>query len=190
MTTLAIKIPRINHAQFWEICQVNHDLRLELTATGEVIAMSPTHSWTGKQNSGLIAQLWNWNESTELGFVFDSSTGFTLSNGAIRSPDAAWIISDRWNRLTEEQQRHAFSPIAPDFAVELRSSSDDLETLHAKMQEYRENGVKLGWLIDPQQRQVEIYRIDQPVEILQAPSTLSGEEVLPGFSLNLIKVWG
>lgn len=190
MTTLAIKIPRINHAQFWEICQVNQDLRLELTATGEVIAMSPTHSWTGKQNSGLTAQLWNWNESTELGFVFDSSTGFTLSNGAVRSPDAAWVISDRWNSLTEEQQRHEFSPIAPDFVVELRSSSNDLEILHAKMQEYMENGVKLGWLIDPQQRRVEIYRIGQPVEILQALSTLSGEEVLPGFSLNLVKVWG
>ncbi|MBE9100396.1 Uma2 family endonuclease [Vacuolonema iberomarrocanum] len=190
MTTLAIKIPRINHAQFWEICQVNQDLRLELTATGEVIARLPTHSWTGKQNSGLTAQLWNWNERTELGVVFDSSTGFTLSNGAVRSPDAAWISGDRWNRLTEEQQRHEFSPIAPDFVVKLRSNSDDLETLRAKMQEYIENGVKLGWLIAPQQRQVEIYRIGQPAEILQAPIALSGEAVLPGFSLNLVKIWG
>lgn len=190
MATLAIKIPRITHAQFWEICQVNQDLRLELTATGEVIAMSPTHSWAGQQNSGLTAQLWNWNESTELGLVFDSSTGFTLPNGAVRSPDAAWIISDRWNSLTEEQQRHEFSPIAPDFVVELRSSSDDLETLQAKMREYMENGVTLGWLVDPQQRRAEIYRIGQAVEILQAPTVLLGEEVLPGFSLSLSKVWG
>ena len=113
MTTLAIKIPGISHAQFWGICQVNQDLHPELTVTGEVIARPPTHSWTGKQNSGLTAQLWNWNESTELGVVFDSSTGFTLSNGAVRSPEVAWISGDRWNRLTEEQQRHKFSPITP-----------------------------------------------------------------------------
>lgn len=189
MTTLAIKIPSITHEKFWEICQANQDLRLELTAAGEVIAMSPTHSWTGQQNSGLTAQLWNWNESTELGIVFDSSTGFTLPNGAVRSPDAAWIKKERWNSLTEEQQRYEFSPIAPDFVVELRSSSDDLETLQAKMQEYMSNGVQLGWLIDPKQRQVEIYRVGKPTEILQAPSLISAEDLLPGFELKLNKVW-
>lgn len=190
MTTLAIKIPSITRDQFWEICQANRDLRLELTAAGEVIAMSPTHTWTGQQNSGLTAQLWNWNDSTELGIVFDSSTGFTLPNGAVRSPDAAWIIKERWNSLTAEQQRYEFSPIAPDFVVELRSSSDDLATLQAKMQEYMNNGVKLGWLIDPQQKRVEIYRTGQPTEILQALNLLSGENLLPGFELKLNKVWG
>ena len=190
MATLAIKIPQITHEKFWEICQANKDLRLELTAAGEVIAMSPTHSWTGKQNSGLTSQLWNWNESTELGVVFDSSTGFTLPNGAVRSPDAAWIVNKRWNSLTYEQQRYEFSPIAPDFVVELRSSSDDLETIQAKMQEYIDNEVQLGWLIDPQRMRVEIYRIGQPIEFLESPTLLSGEDLLPGFELKLNKVWG
>jgi Uma2 family endonuclease len=189
MATLALKIPRITREKFWEICQANQDLRLELTATGEVIAMSPTHSWTGRQNSGLIAQLWNWNDRTELGVVFDSSTGFTLPNGAIRSPDAAWIRNERWNSLSEEQQRYEFSPIAPDFVVELRSSSDVLETLQTKMQEYMDNGVQLGWLINPQQQQVEVYRAGQSVELLRSPTLLLGENVLPGFELNLNKVW-
>jgi Uma2 family endonuclease len=190
MNTLAIKIPCITHQQFWEICQANKDLRLELSADGEVIAMSPTHSWTGKQNSGLTAQLWNWNDRTELGVVFDSSTGFTLPNGAVRSPDAAWVVNQRWNSLTEEQQRYEFSPIAPDFVVELRSNSDDLETLQAKMQEYIDNGVQLGWLIDPKQQKVEIYRIGQSTEILELPASLSDENLLPGFELKLNKVWG
>ena len=185
MATLAIKIPRITHEKFWEICQANKDLRLELTAAGEVIAMSPTHSWTGQQNSGLTSQLWNWNESTELGIVFDSSTGFTLPNGAVRSPDAAWIVNKRWNSLTYEQQRYEFSPIAPDFVVELRSSSDDLETIQAKMQEYIDNGLILGWLINPKDQQVEIYRQGQEREVLQSPTSLSGEQLLPGFVLNL-----
>lgn len=190
MTTLGIRIPRITAEKFWEICQANPNLRLELTANGEVIAMSPTYSWTGKQNSGLTAQLWNWNDRTELGIVFDSSAGFTLPNGAVRSPDAAWIVKERWNSLTEEQQRYAFSAIAPDFIVELRSSSDDLAILQAKMQEYLDNGVQLGWLIDPQQRKVEIYRLGQPTEILESPVTLLGENLLPGFELKLSKVWG
>jgi Uma2 family endonuclease len=190
MATLAIKVPRITHQKFWEICQVNRDLRLELTAAGEVIAMSPTHSWTGQQNSGLTAQLWNWSDRAKLGVVFDSSTGFTLPNGAVRSPDVAWIINERWNARTEEQQRYEFSPIAPDFGIELRSYSDDLETLQAKMQEYMNNDVKLGWLIDPQQQQVEVYRVDQSIEILESPPLISGEDLLPGFELNLNKIWG
>jgi len=190
MTTLAIKIPRITHEKFWEICQANQGLRLELTAAGEVIAMSPTYSWTGKQNSGLTAQLWNWNDSAGNGVVFDSSCGFTLPNGAVRSPDASWIVNERWNSLTEEQQRYQFSPIAPDFVVELRSSSDDLATLQAKMQEYLDNGVQLGWLIDPTQRRVEIYRLGQSSEILESPTIVSGEDILPGFELKLNKVWG
>ncbi len=148
------------------------------------------HSWTGKQNSGLTAQLWNWNDRTQLGVVFDSSTGFTLPNDAVRSPDAAWIVNERWNRLTPEQQRYEFSPIAPDFVVELRSSSDDLATLQTKMQEYIDNRVKLGWLIDPKQKRVEIYRIGQPTEILELPTVLCGEDLLPGFELTLNKFWG
>lgn len=189
MTTFAIKIPQITHDKFLEICQANQDLRLELTAAGEVIAMPPTYSWTGKQNSGVTAQLWNWNDRTQLGVVFDSSTGFSLPNGAVRSPDVAWIVNERWNHLTEDQKRYEFSLIAPDFVVELRSSNDDLKLLQAKMQEYIHNGVKLGWLLDLQQRRVEIYQNDRPTQILESPAVLSGQDLLPGFELNLTKVW-
>ncbi len=189
MNTITFAIPKITPEQFLEICQANLDLRLELTASGEVIIMPPTHPWTGKQNSGLNAQLWNWNDRTGLGIVFDSSTGFTLPNGAVRSPDASWIDSQRWDSLTEKQKKSEFSPIAPDFVIELRSSSDSIKTLREKMQEYIDNGVRLGWLIDSQTKQVEIYRQKQQVEVLSSPDTVSGEDVLPGFVLNLNKIW-
>ncbi len=185
MTTIAFKIPRLTKAQFAEICQMNPDLRLELTAIGDVIIMPPTYSWTGKQNSGLTAQLWNWNDRTNQGIVFDSSTGFTLPNGAVRSPDASWVTHSQWDRLTEAQRREEFSPLAPTFVVELRSSSDSLE----KMQEYLSNGVLLGWLLDSKTRQVEVYRSGQGVEILDSPAALLGEDILPGFVLDLGKIW-
>ena len=189
MNTFTITIPKITPEQFLEICQANQDLRLELTASGEVIIMPPTHPWTGKQNSGLNAQLWNWNDQTSLGIVFDSSTGFTLPNTAVRSPDASWVSNERWDSLTETQKKSEFSPIAPDFVIELRSSSDSIKTLREKMQEYIDNGVRLAWLIDPQTKQVEIYRQNQQVEILNSPDTVNGEDVLPGFVLNLNKIW-
>ncbi len=151
--------------------------------------MPPTFSWTGKQNSGLNAQLWNWNDQTDLGLVFDSSTGFTLPNSAVRSPDVSWVSKERWEALSETQQKEEFSPLSPDFVVELRSSSDSLKKLREKMQEYIDNGVRLGWLIDTTNKQVEIYRLGQDVEVLQSPTTLSGEAVLPGFVLDLNKVW-
>jgi Uma2 family endonuclease len=189
MTTIALKIPRLTPAGFIELCQSNPILDLELSATGEVIIMPPAFSWTGRQNASIVAQLWNWNDRESLGVVFDSSTGFTLPNGAVRSPDAAWIRRDRWNVLSPTQQQMEFAPLAPDFAIELRSNSDRLEKLQEKMQEHTANGVQLGWLIDPQEHRVEIYRPDRPPEGLQEPVRLAGTGVLPGFTLDLTKVW-
>ncbi|HEY9609716.1 Uma2 family endonuclease [Allocoleopsis sp.] len=189
MNAITLTIPRLSAKGFIELCKANQDLQLELTATGEVIIMPPTFSWTGKQNSGLNAQLWNWNDKTGLGIVFDSSAGFTLPNSAIRSPDASWVSNERWEALSESQQKEEFSPVSPDFVVELRSSSDSLKKLREKMQEYIDNGVRLGWLIDSTTKQVEIYRPGQDVEVFESPATVSGEDVLPGFVLDLNKVW-
>jgi Uma2 family endonuclease len=189
MDTITLTIPRLSAEGFLELCQPNRDLQLELTAAGEVIIMPLTFSWTGKQNSGLNAQLWNWNDQTDLGIVFDSSTGFTLPNGAVRSPDASWVSNERWEGLTETQQKEEFSPLSPDFVVELRSSSDSIKKLREKMQEYIDNKVRLGWLIDTTKQHVEIYRPGRDVEVLESPITLSSEDVLPGFVLNLGKVW-
>ncbi len=189
INAITLTIPHLTPQGFRELCQANEDLQLELAATGEVIIMPPTFPWTGKQNSGLNAQLWNWNDQTGLGIVFDSSTGFTLPSGAVQSPDASWVSNERWNALTESQQREEFSPLSPDFVVELRSQSDSLKKLREKMQEYIDNGVRLGWLINSTKKQVEIYRPGQDVEVLPSPTTLSGEDVLPGFVLNLNKVW-
>jgi Uma2 family endonuclease len=136
----------------------------------------------------LNARVFNWNEATQLGEVFSSSTVFKLRDGSQKSPDVAWVRLDRWNSLTPEEQEK-FPPIVPDFVIELRSRTDNLSVLQAKMAEYRANGVLLGWLINPQDRQVEIYRIDREVEILQSPTTLSGEEILPDFTLDLSAIW-
>lgn len=186
---ITLTIPRLNAKGFFELCQANRDLRLELTATGEVIIMPPTHSWTGKQNFGLSGQLWAWNDQTGLGLGFDSSTGFTLPNGAVRSPDVSWVSKERWEALSEIQQKEEFSPVSPDFVIELRSSSDSLKKLREKMQEYLDNGVRLGWLIDAINQQVEIYRLGRDLEVLESPTTLSGEDILPGFVLDLNKIW-
>lgn len=189
MNAITLTIPHLSAEGFLELCQANQDLQLERAATGEVIVMPPTFPWTGKQNSSLTGQLWNWNDQTSLGIAFDSSTGFTLPNGAVRSPDATWVSNERWEALTQSQQQEEFSPLSPDFVVELRSSSDSMEKLREKMREYIDNRVRLGWLIDPKTKQVEIYRQGQEVEVLQYPTNLSGEDVLPGFVLNLNKVW-
>ncbi|WP_448563019.1 Uma2 family endonuclease [Trichothermofontia sp.] len=181
-------IAPISEATFHELCRVNPELRLERTATGEVIIMSPTAADTGNRNFRITQQLGNWADQYGTGEVFDSSTGFTLPNGAIRSPDAAWIPLARWQALTPEQQA-SFAPICPDFVVELRSASDVLSSLQAKMQEYIENGARLGWLIDRQQRTVSIYRPDRPPEILDNPVMVSGEPELPGFNLQMAKIW-
>lgn len=174
--------------QFFEICQLNRDLRLERMATGELVIMPPTGSETGGRNFRLLGQLYNWTERDSQGIGFDSSTGFTLPNGAQISPDAAWVKLERWNALTPEQQEK-FAPIAPDFVVELRSASDTLKPLQDKMQQYIDNGVQLGWLIDRKQRRVYIYRPGNTVECLNNPATVSGDPILPGFVLDLSKIW-
>lgn len=175
-------------AQFFEFCHLNRELRIERTAAGDLIIMPPTGSATGGRNFKLTQQLANWTDQDGTGIGFDSSTGFTLPNGAKRSPDAAWIKLDRWQQLTTEQQER-FAPISPDFVVELRSPSDSLTDLQAKMQEYIANGVGLGWLIDRSQQQAFIYRADGSVEQQDYPETLQGESVLPGFVLELSKIW-
>ncbi|MBW4571580.1 MAG: Uma2 family endonuclease [Tolypothrix carrinoi HA7290-LM1] len=174
--------------QFFQLCQVNENLRFERTATGELIIMPPTGGETSNRNAGLTAQVWIWNEQNKLGKVFDSSGGFKLPNGADRSPDASWIKLERWNALTQKQQIR-FLPLCPDFVVELLSPTDSLRDTQEKMREYRDNGARLGWLINRKSRQVEIYRIGKDVEVLESPVSLSGEDILPGFVLNLEAIW-
>ena len=174
--------------QFFQLCQNNRDLRFERTAAGELIIMPPTGSDTGNRNFDITVELGIWNKQTKLGKGFDSSTGFKLSNGKDVSPDVAWIKKERWDSLNPEQQ-NKFAPIAPDFIIELRSPSDNLKPLQEKMEEYIENGVKLAWLIDRKQRKVYIYRPGQLVEELDNPRTLTGEEILPGFVLDLMEIW-
>ena len=173
---------------FYQLCRNNPDVKFERTATGELVVMSPVGGEGGKREADLIFELVGWNRQTKLGVVFSSSAGFKLPNGADRSPDAAWVKQERWDALSPEQQRK-FPPIAPDFVIELRSESDDLEELRAKMREYRDNNVILGWLINPKDQQVEVYRQGQPVELLAAPESLSGEAILPGFNLELNRIF-
>jgi Uma2 family endonuclease len=172
--------------QFFQLCVNNRDLRLERTAEGELIIMPPTGWGSGNRNSKLTARVELWADTDGTGLAFDSSTGYKLPNGANRSPDASWVKRERLEALNPDPAR--FLPMAPDFAVELRSASDSLQTLQQKMQEYIENGVRLGWLLDPQNQRVEIYRPGQEVEVLQSPTSLSGEEVLPGFMLDLTQI--
>ncbi|HBL12697.1 MAG TPA: hypothetical protein DD379_15110 [Cyanobacteria bacterium UBA11162] len=174
--------------QFFEFCQLNRDLRIERTAKGELIIMSPTGSETGNRNFDLIVQLGIWVRQDGTGIGFDSSAGFTLPNGATKSSDAAWIKLTQWNNIPPEQ-RVKFAPICPDFVVELRSPSDTLQPLKDKLQEYIDNGALLGWLIDRKNRKVYIYRPQQEVECLDYPSTLSGEPLLRGFVLDLSTIW-
>lgn len=190
---LAVNIPpslilSITHEDFVQLAQANRDLQLERTATGELIVMPPTGSETGNRNLDIEGQLWLWNRQTKLGKAFNSSTGFHLPNGADRSPDAAWICQERWDLLTQEE-REIFAPICPDFVLELRSKNDTIEKLREKMIEYIENGASLGWLIDRKNKTVEIYRKNQAVEVMNHPISLSGEDILPGFMLDLTEVW-
>jgi Uma2 family endonuclease len=195
LETLSLELPRslklyVTPEQFEALAASNRELRLERTAQGELIVNPPTGWETGKRNSSISGELYLWwRNAGEPGEVFDSSTGFYLPNGANRSPDACWISQDRWDGLTEEQ-KGTFANICPDFVVELRSSSDTLKSLQEKMQEYMDNGARLGWLINPKNRTVEVYRVGVEVEVLSNPNELSGEEVLPGFVLNLGRVWG
>lgn len=170
--------------QFYQLCISNPEIPLERNAQGALIIMSPVGGDSGSRELELGADLVIWNRQTNLGKVFSSSTLFKLPGGGDRSPDAAWVELSRWQALTPEQ-RQKFPPIAPDFVIELRSRTDELITLQAKMQEYMDSGVKLAWMVNPQDQQVEIYRQGQPKEICQLPTELSGELVLPGFLLQM-----
>jgi Uma2 family endonuclease len=181
-------ITKINDEQFYQLCRYNPELNLERNAKGEIIIMSPTGGETGKLNSELNVDLGIWNRQHKLGVIFDSSTCFKLPKGSNRSPDAAFIKQERWDKLTD-QEKTKFPPIAPDFALELMSPSDSLKDTQEKMQEYMDNGVRLGWLINPEKKQVEIYRQGQEKEVLDHPQTISGEEILPEFILDLTLIW-
>jgi Uma2 family endonuclease len=187
MNTVVINlepIVHLNDEQFYQLCIANSDLNLEMNAAGELIIVPPVGGESGNQEAELITDLEIWNRQAKLGKVFSSSTIFILPNGAKRSPDAAWIKLERWEALTIEQ-RKKFPPIIPDFIIELRSATDRLAPIQSKMQEYQENGLRLGWLINPQDHQAEIYRLGKPVEVIQIPAVISGEDVLPGFELQL-----
>ncbi len=179
-------ILHVDHQQFERLCQLNPDLRLELTSTGELIIIAPAGFESSNRNLSLGAQLYFWNERSKLGKGFDSSGGFTLPSGAVRSPDVTWISNAKVANLSPKV---VFPIVVPDFVIELRSKTDRLKTLQEKMIEYLENGVQLGWLINPEDREVEIYRLDKDVEVLKSPSELSGEDVLPDFVLDLSAIW-
>lgn len=174
--------------QFFQLCQNNRELRFERTANGDLIIMPPTGGETGNRNGRVNQQLFNWTDADGTGIAFDSSTCFKLPNGADRSPDASWIKLERWNALSDEEKQK-FPPICPDFVIELLSPSDSLKVTQEKMREYINNGVRLGLLLNRKSRQVEIYRPGKEVEVLDSPVTVSGEDVLKGFVLNLGMIW-
>jgi Uma2 family endonuclease len=191
MTQAILRMPPtaiLTSDQFYDLCQANPDWKLERTAQGNLVIMAPTGGETGTRNANLIIRLGIWNEQAKLGLVFDSSTGFHLPNGADRSPDVAWVRQERWDALTP-QQREQFPPLAPDFVIELMSPSDTLEEAQAKMCEYIENGVQLGWLFNRKTKQVEIYQPGQKREVRQQPMQLDGNPILPNFVLNLERFW-
>ena len=189
--TIVLRIPpklQMTDDEFFDFCQINSELRIERNKSGELLIMPPTGSETGNRSGSVFGELYIWAGQDGTGICFDSSTGFKLSMGD-KSPDASWIKLERWNALSPEQQ-DKFAPICPDFVVELRSASDNLKPLPEKMQEYmREPGVQLGWLIDRKNRIVYIYRPGLPEECLENPATVSGDPVLPGFVLNMSKIW-
>ena len=174
--------------QLFELCQINEELRIERTAEGDLVIMPPEGGESSNRDTtfSTLLTLWAWQDGT--GVTFGSSGGFILPNGAMRAPDAAWVLRSRLTPLSAEQKRK-FLPLCPDFVVEIRSPSDRLSTAQAKMQEYLDNGARLGWLIDPDDRLVYVYRPSQPVERLESPATISGDPVLPGLVLDLQKIW-
>lgn len=188
--TLSLKpfVDKISDRHLEQLCRENPDARLETNAEGKLIIMPPTGSLTGEKNSDLNYQIQTWNRQYKLGKVFDSSAGFKLSNGAVRSPDVSWIANERWNSLTKEQQTK-FAPIDPDFVIELASPSDDITTLRQKMAEYMSCGVKLSWLINPDTKEVEIYQQERDKKVLNNPRTLSEENVLPNLNVTLENVF-
>jgi Uma2 family endonuclease len=192
MTAITINLNpviQLNDDQFYQLCRENPEVKFERNAQGELIIMPPPGGETGKVNFEIAVELGIWNRQTKLGVCFDSSTCFKLPNGANRSPDVAWIKQERWDTLTVKQ-KEKFPPIAPDFVLELMSPTDSLSDTQDKMQEYMDNQVRLGWLIDRKNRRVEIYRQAKQKEVLSNLGNLSGEDVLPDFVLNLQIVWG
>ncbi|MBE9077945.1 Uma2 family endonuclease [Romeria aff. gracilis LEGE 07310] len=187
--TLDLQTVHLSDEQFYRLCMANPELRVERTPQGGLLLMPPVGGESGNRELELGADLAIWNRQTQLGKVFSSSTIFKLPGGGDRSPDAAWVELSRWQALTPEQ-RTKFPPIAPDFVIELRSQTDSLPMLQAKLQEYLDSGVRLGWLFNPQAQQVEIYRPEQPPEVRSLPTTLSGESVLPGFTLSVERFIG
>jgi Uma2 family endonuclease len=183
-----LTLPKMSDGQFYEFCRTNPELRIERNADGAVIVMSPAFSDTGNRNFKISQQVGNWADAEGSGEVFDSSAGFTLPNGATRSPDTSWILADRWNALSPEQQA-SFAPIVPEFVIELRSSSDTLSGLQEKMQEYIEQGVRLGLLIDRKNRTVHVYRPNQAPVILVQPEVVNCDPELPGFELKMARIW-
>lgn len=183
-----IGLTSVTPEEFEQLCADHNDLRLELTSTGELIVMPGTGLQTGARNANLTYQLMAWTMTDGTGICVDSGTIFALPNSAMRSPDGAWIKREKWDRLTE-QEKERFGPFCPDFVVELKSPSDRLTPLREKMMEYMENGASLGWLIDPFKRRVYVYRPEHEVVILENPETVSGDPLLPGFTLNLIELW-
>ena len=180
---------KMDEDDFFEFCRANPELRIERTTKGEIIIMPPTGGEIGGSNFELTGIFRSWVKTDGTGKGFDSSTGFHLPNGADRAPDVAWVKLERWNALTPEQRRK-FPPLCPDFVVELRSATDSVADLQAKMAEYLENGAQLGWLIDPREKKVYIYRPQQPVECLDNPTSIAGDPLLRGFVLELREVWG
>ena len=179
---------RLTAEQFEQVCRDNPDLRLELTSTGGLIVMPPTGSLTGKRNADLTRQVGVWAKKDGTGITFNSHAGFTLPNGAIRSPDVSWVRREKWDALTEDEQEE-FAPFCPDFVIELKSRWQTLKAQQSKMEEYLDNGTKLGWFIDPRNRRVYIYRQGEEVEVLTDAATVSGDPILPGFVLQLADLW-
>ena len=179
---------RLTDDQLFQFCQDNAELRVEQAANGDLIIMAPVGTEGGHRNFNLYIDFVLWHEKTKLGKFFDATTGFRLPNKAMRSPDVAWVRQERLDKLTQKEWE-TFAPVCPDFVVELRSRTDRLSVLQEKLVEYVANGAQLGWLIDPLEKQALVYRPGQPVEHLKNPARLSGEPVLPGFTLDLARIW-
>jgi Uma2 family endonuclease len=185
---LDLSTPKLTSEQFYQLCIANPEQPLELTHEGVLIVMTPLGEESGNREMNLGSQVYFWNEISRSGVVFSSSTIFKLPRGSQRSPDLAWVELSRWQALSEED-RQKFPPLAPDFVIKLRSRTDKLSLLQEKMLEYLENGVRLGLLINPQDRQVEIYRLGAEIEVMQSPSSVTFEDILPGFNLDLTRIW-
>lgn len=187
--TFDVRPLKMTDETFYEFCQRNKDYRFEMDKRGNLIIMPPAFLETSRKNAKINVELGIWAERDKRGIAFESDGMFTLPNGAKRAPDAFWILKERYYALSREEREERFARICPDFVVELRSKSDNLRKLHSKMREYTENGARLGWLIDPTEKKVHVYRADKTVEVLENPVKVSGEDVLYGFELDLTEIW-